>query len=750
MDQYVSPRRIAFAVVLAVAACSGRDDLDGRRRQIPGIGERGRTVDITGGETVHYDLYDNRASALVWSAGTLIIETTPTVLAKFVDGEIGASWHPAPDGKAAFPAGITAELAVPIDFDADGIAPDRDGAVGFHVAATPAAAGQLMSLLVNERRVGDVAMPEPVRGKFRVAIPAGALSPGEASLRLFFRRSGDVAGFKTAGAIERIGIGRGPLPDQPVMIAGPVTRAGERLQALSARTAARISFYVIVPAGKPELVFAAGAAPASKLAVRIAADGRAAHAAWERAGTPGWERVRVDLEAYAGQAVRIDLASTGPADWGRPRLVTREAPPARPTLAPADHVIVWVVSSLRADRLDARSARTPAMSRFASRALWFDAITTAATSGPAHMALMTGRRAREGRIPAEIETLGERFHDAGFATALISGNGFVADDQGFARGFDQYDNPMRRRHPHGARTLWQTARRFLAQHVDGHAFLFIATSEPHVPYTPTPASLALEWTAGPRPPAPARPGAGPSVGTLDPARTADLAAAVQSGKQALTADQQAFIRALYDAELRDADAGFAEMLADLDELGIADRTAIILVGDVGEELFERGAFGHGHQIHRETARVPLAIAAPGLAARRVSELWPSLVDVAPTVMTAGGIAPGAELHGDSLIGPASSAWTVSARPAITHLPGQARAIAMGDIRLLVSISQPLSLFDLAADPDERSNRASSRPIAARALRNVLALATAYEDAWNRRRWGSEASVSEAFAPDHGL
>ncbi len=735
--------RIAPAAValLALGACGGRDDLDGRRREIPGLTEADREVAAAPDEIVHYDFYDNRASAIVIAGGTLIVEPAGPILAKFIDGGLGASWQTGEDGgrRVALPAGITAPLWLPIDFDDGGVARNRDGTIGFHISARAPRPGQLMSLLIGERRIADVAIAESAFTSSRIDIPADAVAPGELALRLFFRHTGALAGVETGAAIARIGLGPGPLPDRPVLTAGPVARGGERMPALQLAASARTSFYMELPAGSPMMTFGASAAPDVSLTVRVAADEAAAHPVWTGKGSAGWTTASVDLRPWAGRAVRIDLAASGPADWGRPRIVTRATPATAKPLAPADHVIVWSISSLRADRVDPTSARAPALARFALRGAWLDATTTAAASGPAHVALMSGRRTGAGAIPDHARTLAERFREAGFATALVSGNGFVSDDRGFSRGFDIYENPMRRRTPHGAHTLWQSARKVLLPRIDQHVFLFVATSEPHLPYTPSPTSLAAEW-----------PPTSPVPAAIEPARTADLAAASQAGTLALPADAKAYLRALYDASIRDADAAFGEMLDDLEELGIADRTAIVVVGDVGQELFERGSFGHGHQIHRETSLVPLLIVAPGLPASRPQGVRPSLVDVYPTVLALAGITSNPEIHGESLLpwllGPQPGELT----PAITQLPGRARAIEMAGHRLLVPVREPIELYDLTADPTERTNVAATHPITVRTLRNVMGIAAAYENSWSRRRWGSERAVSEAFASDHGL
>jgi hypothetical protein len=65
-------------------------------------------------------------------------------------------------------------------------------------------------------------------------------------------------------------------------------------------------------------------------------------------------------------------------------------------------------------------------------------------------------------------------------------------------------------------------------------------------------------------------------------------------------------------------------------------------------------------------------------------------------------------------------------------------------------SGTLHLFDLDRDPGEQEDISQSRPLAARALRNLLSISIAYESAWSTARWGHVSSVKEAFARDQGM
>jgi arylsulfatase A-like enzyme len=234
---------------------------------------------------------------------------------------------------------------------------------------------------------------------------------------------------------------------------------------------------------------------------------------------------------------------------------------------------------------------------------------------------------------------------------------------------------------------------------------------------------------------------------FSPADTIALQEAVAAGNAQLSREDKGYIQALYNAEVRDADAAFAAMLADLDELGVADRTAVILVADHGEELWERGGFGHGSHLYQEVLNVPLVITAPGMSGPAVVERDVSLVDLYATALDLAGITAGPETQGVSLLAPWDSTLP---RPIFAHLPGKARSLKLGRYKLIVPLRGQRELFDLTADPEERQNLMDQTPLVERYMRNVFGIGVAYQSAWSRSRWGAANNMSPAFAADHGL
>jgi arylsulfatase A-like enzyme len=92
-----------------------------------------------------------------------------------------------------------------------------------------------------------------------------------------------------------------------------------------------------------------------------------------------------------------------------------------------------------------------------------------------------------------------------------------------------------------------------------------------------------------------------------------------------------FLLASYDAGVRHADLYVGVLLDHLDALGIADDTVVVVLGDHGECLLERGHFNHRFSLHDENLHVPLLVRAPGLEPARHDDPV-ALVDVVPTLL----------------------------------------------------------------------------------------------------------------------
>ncbi|HEY8142803.1 MAG TPA: sulfatase [Kofleriaceae bacterium] len=179
----------------------------------------------------------------------------------------------------------------------------------------------------------------------------------------------------------------------------------------------------------------------------------------------------------------------------------------------------------------------------------------------------------------------------------------------------------------------------------------------------------------------------------------------------------------YLAEVRYIDEQVGRLLARLDELGLADTTAVVFTGDHGEEFGEHGGEAHG-DLYPEDLRVPLLVHLPGAAARRITGEV-RLIDVAPTITDLLGVAPPPSFDGESLV-PQLDGAPVPDRPMFAELipdkkvPRRVVSIAAGGWQLIVDFALgSRELFDLKEDPTAQKNRLVEAPDRARELEGLL-------------------------------
>ncbi len=179
-------------------------------------------------------------------------------------------------------------------------------------------------------------------------------------------------------------------------------------------------------------------------------------------------------------------------------------------------------------------------------------------------------------------------------------------------------------------------------------------------------------------------------------------------------------------------------------LDVMERTrqeaVIVFLSDHGEMLGARGLW-FKMNFFEQSARVPLMIAAPGMAAGLVEEPV-STIDVLPTVTELAGIsvteiAPWTD--GESLARGAKDrgpvAMEYAAEGSITPLVG----LVEGVWKYIACPADPEMLFNLAEDPQERRNLAGD-PAAADQLARMRAMAAAR---WDLAAYDREVRDSQA-------
>ena len=159
------------------------------------------------------------------------------------------------------------------------------------------------------------------------------------------------------------------------------------------------------------------------------------------------------------------------------------------------------------------------------------------------------------------------------------------------------------------------------------------------------------------------------------------------------------------------DANIGKLLKTLEACNLAEDTIIVFSGDHGDMLGERGLWYKMHWFEM-SARVPLLVHAPKrFAARRVGQSV-STMDLLPTLveLAGGTVEADLELDGRSLLP------HLEGRQGHDEVIGEYMAegsngplmmIRRGPWKFIYSAQDPLLLFDLHNDPQERENLADS-------------------------------------------
>ncbi len=394
----------------------------------------------------------------------------------------------------------------------------------------------------------------------------------------------------------------------------------------------------------------------------------------------------------AAVAAALGLALAALLTAGCSRRVATHA--ARP-----DNVVLVVIDTLRRDHLATYGYgrnTAPFLDELAREGSAFEAVTPAPWTKPATVSLLTGLHPvhhqavdRLDRIPSGALTLAERLRSAGYHTLGVSANGWVSHPFGFDRGFDQFLLADNLKAP--------LLDRELLPHLDRLKppfFLYVHYIDPHLPYEPE-----VGWDGRP-------------LTAAERAHPVTLQEVDATHFRHRSPELLARARDLYDGEIRGVDDALRTVVGRLTQRGLMDHTVLVVTADHGEELEDHGRMSHGQTVYQELLQVPLVIRSPRLpAGRRPGRA--SLMDVVPTLLDLLGIdRAGDDLDGVSLAGAlgagaATTAAPAADRPFLSYLDfvdGTGLSLIRG-ARKLVLGKNPYrkELFDLAADPHERTN-----------------------------------------------
>jgi len=378
----------------------------------------------------------------------------------------------------------------------------------------------------------------------------------------------------------------------------------------------------------------------------------------------------------------------------------QRAPAARPN---ARHVVLVTVDTLRADRLGIygnTQVATPRMDRIAREGAWaVQASAHVPLTRPSHVSLFTGRLPAETGVRDNISLavvpqtplLAEVLKGAGFHTAAFVSSVVLEAASGLNRGFDTYAASFEGDgHAQFLSTLqrkgdlttadavaWLEGRR--KESPGDRLFLWLHLYEPHDPYEP-PEPYASRYAGRP-----------------------------------------------YDGEVAYADELVGRLDDALARLQMRHETLFVVTSDHGEGLGEHDETLHGFFTYQTTLRVPFLARGPGIRPGGRLHTTVRLVDVFPSVLELLGVAPpaGAQLAGVSLASalrgerpvPEPVTYAESLVPLLNFGWSDLRVVREGRWKY-IQAPRP-ELYDLEADPDERTNLAAAQPQRTDAMRGAL-------------------------------
>jgi arylsulfatase A-like enzyme len=422
--------------------------------------------------------------------------------------------------------------------------------------------------------------------------------------------------------------------------------------------------------------------------------------------------------------------------------VQSAAGPTRP------NVLLMVMDTVRADHVSAYGyprPTTPTLDLLAREGALFERASTAMPWAPAHISLLTGlymtqhgTNALQRVLDPKATPLAEMMQAQGYETLAVSNNGWFGRWANLQRGFDRFIEIWRGDRLFNRLTLGKIARavagpvltdenqangpltnrlirRWLDHEHDPQRpfFIFINYFEPQFFYEPQEPYRSR---------------------FLDPshremARWRALRAVNRNPPPVhLDAPTRAVLSDLYDGELAYLDAIVGELIEDLRERGILDRTLVIVTSDHGENLGDHELVEHRTNLYETVLHVPLVVRYPAAfrAGTRVSAPV-SLVDVVPTVLelTHIEVAPPlrAILPGRSLVDPGADDRLIVAEDSAStdlmkryakpfderYFTRSLKSLREGTWKFIWSSDGRHELFDLAADPGETTNLMDQAP-----------------------------------------
>jgi arylsulfatase A-like enzyme len=368
------------------------------------------------------------------------------------------------------------------------------------------------------------------------------------------------------------------------------------------------------------------------------------------------------------------------------------------------NVILVSFDTLRRDHLGSYGYQkdvSPALDRLATEGVVFeDAVANCGWTLPQHVTMLTGLHPlrhglvylrRRCRIPAATSTLADAFRKAGYVTlGFCNQNAYGGGWRyGFQKGMNHFTNVLPFNNMMEKAVVHVNA--YLELLRDKPFFMYIHTNDTHEHFAAS-EPFGSKWGSS--------------------------------------------YHNRYEGEISYVDHYFGQILKELEDLGISDRTLVVATSDHGSEFKEHGFLEKKLNLYEEIVQVPVVMRLPALlpAGRRIGG-QAETVDIAPTILDLCSLDLPGDLDGRSMLsriqdnepGPESvfahtlhetlywyEHWSVRTeryKLILTlplHMPKGKKNLVPGRFERLDRVAEKrgnawVELYDIKKDPSERSN-----------------------------------------------
>ncbi len=453
------------------------------------------------------------------------------------------------------------------------------------------------------------------------------------------------------------------------------------------------------------------------------------------------------LGVEESQVARLNVL---PAEGCDDEVVVRRARTIRPgaiagvpeEIEPPKYVLFWIIDTLRADYLPIHfetDVQAPNLARLAEEGVTFEVAYVQGTESRAsHASLFTGKYPERhgvmarGRVNPQLPILPNFFQDQGYRTALMASNGYVSHLLNLNRGWDHYQNNIHNETGLSARVMVQEGLEWIRSVEEGHPFfLYLGTIDPHVTYRMHPEVIELYEPADYR-------------GRFRRFLSGEDLGLIKGRRMTVTEREKERIINLYKNEITFNDIWFGNLREALEEKGIWEDTLIVVTSDHGEEFWEHGSVGHGHNVHQEMVHVPLIFHYPrGLPSGRSVRSGAEVIDVLPTVLELIGAEDPGDRQGRSLLPTIFGEHGGYPAPALATQYMRHYGLQIEDWKIYLR-GGSMRVYDRRTDILEMNDVRADHPLASRWLQDSVGWFRAYRREWDKATWGVSNNVSGEF------